>query len=157
MRALGAMPRALEPRVDEILVAKCARCAGRGEAEIGSALLDRLRLTPDRVAAYGAGVREIRLAARSRREVLEGSGCPTAWSGRKVRVPLGVVAVVYESRPNVTIDCTALALKVRQRDRACAGRRWPPTRCAPGPSWPRDAVASAAFPRCRCAGRGRRA
>jgi len=70
-----------------------------------------LRLTPDRVAGDGARCARDRLAARSRREVLEGFRLPNGLDVRKVRVPLGVVAVVYESRPNVTIDCTALALK----------------------------------------------
>jgi glutamate-5-semialdehyde dehydrogenase len=74
-------------------------------------LLDRLRLTPERVAGIARGVREIAALRDPVGEVLEGFRLPNGLDVRKVRVPLGVVAVVYESRPNVTIDCTALAIK----------------------------------------------
>jgi glutamate-5-semialdehyde dehydrogenase len=109
--ALEAIAAALDARVDEILEANALDVQAGEEAEIGSALLDRLRLTPDRVAAIARGVREIASLRDPVGEVLEGFRLPNGLDVRKVRVPLGVVAVVYESRPNVTIDCTALALK----------------------------------------------
>jgi glutamate-5-semialdehyde dehydrogenase len=109
--ALEAIAAALEARVDEILEANALDVQAGEEAEIGSALLDRLRLTPDRIAAMARGVREIASLRDPVGEVLEGFRLPNGLDVRKVRVPLGVVAVVYESRPNVTIDCTALALK----------------------------------------------
>jgi glutamate-5-semialdehyde dehydrogenase len=109
--ALEAIAAALDARVDEILEANALDVQAGEEAEIGSALLDRLRLTPDRVAAMARGVREIASLRDPVGEVLEGFRLPNGLDVRKVRVPLGVVAVVYESRPNVTIDCTALALK----------------------------------------------
>src|SRR5438874_13695480 len=109
--ALEAVAAALEARVDEVLEAN-ARDVEAAEAEqIGSALIDRLRLTPERVAAIARGVREIAALRDPVGEVLDGFRLPNGLDVRKVRVPLGVIAVVYESRPNVTIDCTALALK----------------------------------------------
>jgi glutamate-5-semialdehyde dehydrogenase len=109
--ALEAIAAALDARVDEILDANALDVQAGEEAGIGSALLDRLRLTPDRVAAMARGVREIASLRDPVGEVLDGYRLPNGLDVRKVRVPLGVVAVVYESRPNVTIDCTALALK----------------------------------------------
>jgi len=109
--ALEAIAASLEARLDEILEANALDVRGGEEAGIGSALLDRLRLTPERVAGMARGVREIAALRDPVGEVLEGFRLPNGLDVRKVRVPLGVVAVVYESRPNVTIDCTALAIK----------------------------------------------
>jgi glutamate-5-semialdehyde dehydrogenase len=109
--ALEAIAAALEARVDEIVEANAADMKAGEEAQLSSALLDRLKLTPERVAAMARGVREIASLRDPVGEVLEGFRLPNGLDVRKVRVPLGVVAVVYESRPNVTIDCTALALK----------------------------------------------
>jgi glutamate-5-semialdehyde dehydrogenase len=109
--ALEAVAAALEARVDEIVEANALDVKAGEEAQISSALLDRLRLTPERVAGIARGVREIAALRDPVGEVLEGFRLPNGLDVRKVRVPLGVVAVVYESRPNVTIDCTALAIK----------------------------------------------
>jgi glutamate-5-semialdehyde dehydrogenase len=84
--------------------------AGR-EAEIGDALLDRLRLDETRVSQIARAVRQIATLADPVGEVIDGRRLPNGLDVRKVRVPLGVVAVVYEARPNVTIDATALCLK----------------------------------------------
>src|SRR5438067_8690100 len=108
--ALEAIASALEARVDEVLEAN-ARDVEAAEGEVSSALVDRLRLTPERVQGIARGVREIAALRDPVGEVLDGFRLPNGLDVRKVRVPLGVVAVVYESRPNVTIDCTALALK----------------------------------------------
>src|SRR5436190_4056445 len=109
--ALEAIAASLEARVEEIVEANALDVTAGEEAQIGTALLDRLRLTPERVAAIARGVREIAALRDPVGEVLDGFRLPNGLDVRKVRVPLGVVAVVYESRPNVTIDCTALALK----------------------------------------------
>lgn len=109
--ALEAIAAALEARVDEIVEANAADLKAGEEAQLSSALLDRLKLTPERVAGIARGVREIAALRDPVGEVLEGFRLPNGADVRKVRVPLGVVAVVYESRPNVTIDCTALAIK----------------------------------------------
>ena len=109
--ALEAIAVALIGRTDEILEAN-ARDLERGEADgLTPALLDRLALNPDRVAAMAAGVRAIAALPDPVGEVLDGSTLPNGLRMRRVRVPLGVVAVVYEARPNVTIDAAALCLK----------------------------------------------
>jgi glutamate-5-semialdehyde dehydrogenase len=74
-------------------------------------LLDRLALDERRVAEMAAGVRKIAALPDPVGEVIDGSRLHSGLSLRKVRVPLGVIAVVYEARPNVTIDATALCLK----------------------------------------------
>jgi glutamate-5-semialdehyde dehydrogenase len=109
--ALLAMAEALESRVDEILEANARDVHVARETGTGPALIDRLALTPDRVAGIASDVRRIAALEDPVGEVIEGRRLPNGLDVRKVSVPLGVVAVVYEARPNVTIDCTALCLK----------------------------------------------
>jgi glutamate-5-semialdehyde dehydrogenase len=110
-RALHAIADALEARTDEVLEAN-ERDMERGtEADIGAALLDRLQLTAQRLAGIAADVRTIAALPDPVGETIEGHRLPSGVDVRKVRVPLGVVAVVYEARPNVTIDCSALCIK----------------------------------------------
>ena len=109
--ALRAMAGALGERADEILEANERDVEAARQAGTGSALLDRLSLTPVRLAGMAADVRTIAALADPVGETIEGRRLPTGLAVRKVRVPLGVVAVVYEARPNVTIDCSALCLK----------------------------------------------
>src|SRR4051812_12147682 len=110
-RALLALADALEGRVDEILEANARDLEAGRESGLSSALMDRLALDEARVAAMGAGVREIVALPDPVGEVIDGFRLPNGLDVRKVRVPLGVVAVVYEARPNVTIDAAALCLK----------------------------------------------
>ncbi len=109
--ALDAIAAALEGRLEEILVANERDMQLGAEAEIGEALLDRLRLDEERVAQVARAVRQIVALPDPVGEVIEGRRLPNGLDVRKVRVPLGVVAVVYEARPNVTIDAAALCLK----------------------------------------------
>ncbi len=109
--ALEAIAAALLTRREEILEANARDVQLAHEAEIGAALLDRLRLDEPRVAAIAAAVRQIAALGDPVGEVIDGHRLPNGLDVRKVRVPLGVVAVVYEARPNVTIDATALCLK----------------------------------------------
>jgi glutamate-5-semialdehyde dehydrogenase len=109
--ALLAMAEALEARAPEILEANARDLDAGRESRLSSALMDRLALDPGRVAAMAAGVRDIVALQDPVGEVLDGFRLPNGLDVRKVRVPLGVVAVVYEARPNVTIDAAALALK----------------------------------------------
>jgi glutamate-5-semialdehyde dehydrogenase len=109
--ALEAMAVALEERADEILEANARDMEAGAEAEIGSALLDRLRLDRGRLAGIASDVRVIASLPDPVGETIEGHRLPNGLDVRKVRVPLGVVAVVYEARPNVTIDCSALCIK----------------------------------------------
>jgi glutamate-5-semialdehyde dehydrogenase len=109
--ALRAIADALEERTPEILEAN-ARDLDAGRASgLSDALMDRLALTEARVAAMAEGVRTIAALPDPVGEVVDGHRLPNGLDLRKVRVPLGVVAVVYEARPNVTIDAAALALK----------------------------------------------
>src|SRR5918992_433163 len=110
-RALLAIASALEARTPEILEANARDLEAGRESGLSSALMDRLALNEARVAAMAAGVREIVALPDPVGEVIDGFRLPNGLDVRKVRVPLGVVAVVYEARPNVTIDAAALALK----------------------------------------------
>ncbi len=109
--ALEAIADALETRIEEILAANERDLELAREADIGAALLDRLRLDEQRVGAIVRAVRQIVALADPVGEVISGQRLPNGLDVRKVRVPLGVVAVVYEARPNVTIDAAALCLK----------------------------------------------
>jgi glutamate-5-semialdehyde dehydrogenase len=109
--ALEAIAAELQRRTDEILAANERDMQLGAEAEIGDALLDRLRLDEARIASIAAAVRQIAALPDPVGEVIEGRRLANGLDVRKVRVPLGVVAVVYEARPNVTIDAAALCLK----------------------------------------------
>ena len=78
---------------------------------MSEALLDRLLLDRARIAGIAKAVRQIVALGDPVGEVIDGHRLPNGLDVRKVRVPLGVVAVVYEARPNVTIDAAALCLK----------------------------------------------
>jgi glutamate-5-semialdehyde dehydrogenase len=109
--AISAMADALEARVDEILEANARDMEAGREASLDASLLDRLLLTPERVAGIARDARRIVALPDPVGEVITGYRMYNGLDLRQVRVPLGVVAVVYEARPNVTIDCTALCLK----------------------------------------------
>jgi glutamate-5-semialdehyde dehydrogenase len=109
--ALNAMAEALERRTPEILEAN-ARDMDAGEAaSLHSGLLDRLELTDERLAGIASDVRAIAALPDPVGQTIEGFRLANGVDVRRVRVPLGVVAVVYEARPNVTVDCSALCLK----------------------------------------------
>ena len=109
--ALEAIAAAIERRSGEILDANRRDLEAASEGDYTPAFLDKLRLDEGRVAAMAAGVRAIVALRDPVGEVIEGWRLPNGLDVRKVRVPLGVVAVVYEARPNVTIDAAALCLK----------------------------------------------
>ncbi|MBX5441331.1 MAG: glutamate-5-semialdehyde dehydrogenase [Solirubrobacteraceae bacterium] len=109
--ALHAIADALVERTPEILAANARDLETGREAGLSSALMDRLALDEARVAAMAAGVRQVAALPDPVGEVVDGRRLPNGLDLRKVRVPLGVVAVVYEARPNVTIDAAALCLK----------------------------------------------
>jgi glutamate-5-semialdehyde dehydrogenase len=109
--ALEATARLLGERTVEILEANAADLADERAAGLTEALRDRLTLTEGRVAAMAEGVRAIAALPDPVGEELEHRVLNSGLDMRKVRVPLGVVAVVYEARPNVTIDCAALTIK----------------------------------------------
>jgi glutamate-5-semialdehyde dehydrogenase len=109
--ALHAIADALEAATDEILAANALDMEAGRAAGLDAALLDRLALDRARVGAMADGVRAIAALPDPVGEVIDGYRLPNGLDVRKVRVPLGVVAVVYEARPNVTIDAAALCLK----------------------------------------------
>ncbi len=109
--ALEAIAGALVERASEILEANARDLDAGRESALSAALLDRLALDERRIAAIADGARAIAALPDPVGEVIDGFRLPNGLDVRKVRVPLGVVAVVYEARPNVTIDAAALALK----------------------------------------------
>ena len=109
--ALVRLAELLEERSPEVLEANAADLADERAAGLSEALRDRLTLTEARVRAMADGVRAIVELPDPVGEELEHRTLENSLDLRKVRVPLGVVAVIYEARPNVTIDCAALTLK----------------------------------------------
>jgi glutamate-5-semialdehyde dehydrogenase len=109
--ALEATARLLEERTAQILEANAADLADERAAGLTDALKDRLTLTAERVAGMAEGVRVVADLDDPIGEELERKTLASGLDLSKVRVPLGVVAVVYEARPNVTIDCAALTIK----------------------------------------------
>jgi glutamate-5-semialdehyde dehydrogenase len=109
--ALELIAAALEERAAEILEANARDMQAGRAAELGEALLDRLKLDERRIAQIARAVRQIVALGDPVGEVIDGHRLENGLDVRKVRVPLGVVAVVYEARPNVTIDAAALCLK----------------------------------------------
>jgi glutamate-5-semialdehyde dehydrogenase len=109
--ALHAIADALDARRGEILEANERDLQAGRESGLGAALLDRLALSDTRIDEMADGVREIAALDDPVGEVIEEFDLPAGPHARKVRVPLGVVAIVYEARPNVTIDAMALSLK----------------------------------------------
>ncbi len=109
--ALEATARLLGERTAQILEANAADLADERASGLTEALRDRLTLTGERVAAMAEGVRVVAGLDDPVGEELERKTLASGLDLRKVRVPLGVVAVVYEARPNVTIDCAALTIK----------------------------------------------
>jgi glutamate-5-semialdehyde dehydrogenase len=109
--ALEAATRLLGERKAGILEANAADLADERAAGLNEALRDRLALSESRIDAMAEGVRAVAALADPIGEELERKSLESGLDLRKVRVPLGVVAVVYEARPNVTIDCAALTIK----------------------------------------------
>jgi glutamate-5-semialdehyde dehydrogenase len=110
-RALEALADALEERAGEILEANERDMEAGRENGLSASLLDRLQLSEDRLATIARDVRDIAALPDPVGEVVEERTLSNGLRLEKVLVPMGVVAVVYEARPNVTIDCSALCIK----------------------------------------------
>ena len=108
--ALMKMADALIADADLILEANRLDVMAARE-KIGAVMIDRLRLDRDRIAAMAEGIREIAKLPSPIGEVLEERLRPNGLRIKKVSVPIGVIAIIYESRPNVTSDAAALAIK----------------------------------------------
>jgi glutamate-5-semialdehyde dehydrogenase len=109
--ALRAAAAAVRSRADEILAANADDFAAAKAAGIGSALLDRLALDPKRLDAVATGLEDIAALPDPVGRVLAEWTRPNGLRISRVSVPLGVVGIIYESRPNVTADAGALAVK----------------------------------------------
>ena len=109
--ALSRMADALIERAPAIISANEADLIRGREQGTSPSLLDRLKLTEERIAAIAEGVREVMRLPDPVGDVLESFTRPNGMHVEKSRVPLGVVGMIYEARPNVTVDAAALCLK----------------------------------------------
>jgi glutamate-5-semialdehyde dehydrogenase len=109
--ALNAAADLLVERTPEILSANASDVGRADDGGVPAAVIDRLRLSEARVAAMAGGLRQVASLADPVGEVVEGWVRPNGLRIEKVRVPLGVVAIIYENRPNVTSDAAGLCLK----------------------------------------------
>jgi glutamate-5-semialdehyde dehydrogenase len=109
--ALLAMADAISGASSEIAAANDLDVTAATEAGTAPELIDRLRLTPARIEAMADGLRQVAGLPDPVGEVVRGYTRPNGLRLRQLRVPLGVVAMVYEARPNVTVDAAGLALK----------------------------------------------
>ena len=109
--ALVSAARALRSRCTEVLAANASDMKAAEAAGLSAAMLDRLRLDAARVEAMAAGAEEIALLTDPVGTVMSEWTRPNGLRIQRVRVPLGVIGIIYESRPNVTCDAGALCLK----------------------------------------------
>src|SRR5438094_9944873 len=111
-QALLAMAEGVEAKVEEILASNEQDLDAVGKkGEDNEALLDRLRLTRERIAEMATGIREIAKLPDPLGEAPRMWRRPNGMQVGRVRVPIGVIGIIYESRPNVTADSAALCLK----------------------------------------------
>ncbi|SFD43579.1 glutamate-5-semialdehyde dehydrogenase [Klenkia taihuensis] len=109
--ALLAMADALVAHTDDVLAANAADVEAARDGGTPDAMLDRLRLDADRVAGVAEALRQLVALPDPVGDVVRGSTLENGLQLRQVRVPLGVVGIVYEARPNVTVDAAGLCLK----------------------------------------------
>ena len=110
-QALATLAQMIEENVDDLIeVNKKDLVDGEGSG-LSQALLDRLKFTPERITQMADGVREVIALPDPVGEEMEKTLRPNGLDIRKVRVPIGVIGIIYESRPNVTIDCAILCFK----------------------------------------------
>lgn len=108
---LHAMAEALVARADEIVAANAQDLAAADESGMAAGLRDRLALDPQRIASIAQQLRDAAALPDPVGEVVRGSVLANGLELRQVRVPMGVIGMVYEARPNVTVDAAGLALK----------------------------------------------
>ena len=110
-RALYKMAEALETEKEAILAANAIDLAAGKAKGLSKALIDRLLLNETRIAGMAEGLRQIAQLPDPVGEVIWGTRRPNGLEIRRVRVPLGVIGIIYEARPNVTVDAAGLCLK----------------------------------------------
>jgi glutamate-5-semialdehyde dehydrogenase len=109
--ALRGMADCLEAEQQRILVANVIDVEAGKIKGLSPSLIDRLSLTPERISAMAEGLRQVAALPDPIGECLGGCKRPNGLDIRKVRVPFGVIAIIYEARPNVTVDAAGLCLK----------------------------------------------
>ena len=110
-RALQSMAQRIENDRDRILESNAADLEAANRTGLSSALLDRLELTPERVSAMAEGLHQIASLPDPVGEISDMNPRPSGITVGRMRVPLGVIGIIYESRPNVTADAAGLCLK----------------------------------------------
>ena len=109
--ALLAMAAALEAQQAEILAANELDMTAAAAKGMKSSMLDRLKLTAERISGMADGLRQVAGLADPVGNVIDGKTLPNGLHITKIRVPLGVIGIIYEARPNVTADAAGLCLK----------------------------------------------
>ncbi len=109
--ALARLAGLLVEHTDDILQTNAKDLAAAEESGLSKAMVDRLKFTPERIQAMAEGLRQVIALPDPVGETLEETTRPNGIRLVKRRVPFGVIGIIYESRPNVTIDCAALCLK----------------------------------------------
>lgn len=109
--ALLAMAAALEAQQSEILAANERDMTAAAAKGMKSSMLDRLKLTAERLSGMADGLRQVAGLADPVGNVIDGKTLPNGLHITKIRVPLGVIGIIYEARPNVTADAAGLCLK----------------------------------------------
>lgn len=109
--ALLAMAAALEAQQSEILAANERDMTAAAAKGMKSSMLDRLKLTAERISGMADGLRQVAGLADPVGNVIDGKTLPNGLHITKIRIPLGVIGIIYEARPNVTADAAGLCLK----------------------------------------------
>lgn len=109
--ALLAMAAALQAKQAEILAANARDMQNAAAKGMKSSMLDRLKLTAERISSMADGLRQVAGLADPIGNVIDGKILPNGLQITKIRVPLGVIGIIYEARPNVTADAAGLCLK----------------------------------------------
>ena len=113
--AIVAMADALDARVGEVVAANAVDVDRAKAAGTDAGLVDRLTLTRERIVAIAEALRDVAKLPDPVGEVIRGFTLPNGLEVRQVRVPMGVVGIIYEARPNVTVDAAGLGAEVGQR------------------------------------------
>ena len=102
---------ALEANTDTILKANAVDIDNAKSMELSPPMIERLQFTKERIVQMAVGVRQVADLSDPVGEAIEQMNPPRGFDLRKIRVPIGVIGIIYESRPNVTVDCAILCLK----------------------------------------------
>ena len=108
---LRDLANALEANTDTILKANAVDIDNAKSMELSPPMIERLQFTKERIAQMAIGVRQVADLSDPVGEAIEQMNPPRGFDLRKIRVPIGVIGIIYESRPNVTVDCAILCLK----------------------------------------------